>query len=496
MADIIDLNLKRPTGALLQRWRHLLSDEPTALIAEHILPALAEEIEASLVPASPSQVTKATMVLMGSFKIGADLLEDRPTFARAMKAELAKFPADLLDQAITGVRRDPKFPFLPSIGEMVAICDELLRERRKFLNRVHWMEAAHDRRRDQEREAAEREHAEAEAAERDRRRREEQLLRIRERCGIGLSAEEIELAWGLRRTMHWPLGTSTPWYESLDAGELWAAKLCRRLALAARAARAEFVAARFIPTSIPSGHAAAITRLALDDEAGARRQLEEIEAGRGPRRSHAPNFDETRRAQADFTGALSAIEAAAWGGRGGRRRRLRDATAARPDASRRAASEPSNRSRRMQGVPEACRGSNRGPTQTLGSEQATKGGAVISTMEIYDQERSNVPRCAKIAPEQRRLIGASSQLQGLDPANIKTLINFPIGEPTAPRHTQTLLILSNSSGRARASRRWLSDRLPFAYRRSLGSNSSSRSVIALQGYRPLRAMNKFIEDAK
>jgi hypothetical protein len=35
---------------------------------------------------------------------------------------------------------------------------------------------------------------------------------------------------------------------------------------------------------------------------------------------------------------------------------------------------------------------------------------VISTMEIHDQERSNVPRCAEIAPEQRRLIGASSQI--------------------------------------------------------------------------------------
>jgi hypothetical protein len=121
---------------------------------------------------------------------------------------------------------------------------------------------------------------------------------------------------------------------------------------------------------------------------------------------------------------------------------------------------------------------------------------VTSTMEIHDQERSNVRRCAKIIPEQRRLIGASSQLQGLYQANIKTLINFPIGQPTAPRHTKTLLILSDSSARARASRRWLSDRLPFAYRRSLGSNSSSRSVIALHGYRPLRALNKFIEDAK
>ena len=110
MADIIDLNLERPTGALLQRWRYRLSGEPTALIAEHILPALAEEIAASLVPASPSQVTKATMVLMGSFKIGADLLEDRPTFARAMKAELAKYPADLLDQAIIRVRVIPSFP--------------------------------------------------------------------------------------------------------------------------------------------------------------------------------------------------------------------------------------------------------------------------------------------------------------------------------------------------------------------------------------------------
>ena len=33
---------------------------------------------------------------------------------------------------------------------------------------------------------------------------------------------------------------------------------------------------------------------------------------------------------------------------------------------------------------------------------------MTSTMEIYDQERGNVPRCAEIAPEQRRLIGALS----------------------------------------------------------------------------------------
>jgi hypothetical protein len=110
MADIIDLNLERPTGALLQRWRYRLSGEPTALIAEHILPALAEEIAASLVPASPSQVSKATMVLMGSFKIGADLLEDRPTFARAMKAELAKYPTTFSTKRSFASGVIPSFP--------------------------------------------------------------------------------------------------------------------------------------------------------------------------------------------------------------------------------------------------------------------------------------------------------------------------------------------------------------------------------------------------
>jgi hypothetical protein len=155
MADIIEL---RPKGTeLLERYRYLLKQAeemwwPGNAIPELIplddLPALRGLIEASLRPASWDEVGKATAVLLGSFKIGADLLEHRPTFALAMKAELARYPADILDQTIKRARRDPKFRFVPSIGEMVEICDKLLGERRELLGGVNWMEQEHRRRRE------------------------------------------------------------------------------------------------------------------------------------------------------------------------------------------------------------------------------------------------------------------------------------------------------------------------------------------------------------
>jgi hypothetical protein len=92
---------------------------------------------------------------------------------------------------------------------------------------------------------------------------------------------------------------------------VWAVTLCRRLALCQLVALAEFVEGR-----IPLGHAEAVARLALDDEAAARRQLDEIDAGKGPQRSKASTFAETIKARADFDSAVTAIEAAAWAERG------------------------------------------------------------------------------------------------------------------------------------------------------------------------------------
>jgi len=307
MADVVVI----PKGAELhEQLRHLF--EPSGDIGEHSqliapdhLSMLRESIDASLKPAPLADIRKAVAVLVASFKIPSNL-EDPPMFTRLLINDLAMYPADILDEAIRRARRT--FKWLPSIAEMVEICEQLVGERRSWLRTVDQMMDEHHRRRKEAERQAERE-AERERA---RRLRKEQAARIRALHGdaVAVSPEEIQLATYLRPIMRWPIGKIFAWHESLDRGELWAAKHCRRLALAERARRVE------LKGLISPGHAVAIARLAMFDEPAARWKLAD-EIGDDPFAEqvvdHAPCSAEEG---PDFNAAVMELEAAAWKERG------------------------------------------------------------------------------------------------------------------------------------------------------------------------------------
>jgi hypothetical protein len=259
---------------------------------------LRESIEASLKPAPLADIRKAVAVLVASFKIPSNL-EDPPMFTRLMINDLAIYAADILDEAIRRARRT--FKWLPSIAEMVEICDQLVGERRSWLRTADQMMGEHHRRREK-----------AEREDHGRRLREEQAARIRALHGdaVAVSPDEIELATYLRPIMHWPIGKIFAWHECLDRGELWAARHCRRLALAERARRAE------LKGLIPPGRSAVIARLAMVDEPAARWKLVD-EIGDDPLAKqvvdHAPCSAEEG---PDFNAAVMELEAAAWKERG------------------------------------------------------------------------------------------------------------------------------------------------------------------------------------
>ena len=304
MADVVIPLPRRPHDVeLLEQYRHLLTpsgdiDEYSQLIAPDRLATLRHAIEASLTPASRADVAKAVAVISVSFKVpGPDVLKDPRAFSLLMINDLDGYPADILDEAIRHLRRDPKNRFVPAIGEIVGICEQLVGERRLWLRTVdRMMEEHHWRRKEAEREA-EREGA--------RRLREEQAARIRALHGdvVAILPEEIELATYLRPIMHWPLGKMFAWHESLDRGELWAVRHCRRLALAERAKRAESKGL------IPPGDAAAMARLVIVDEPAARSQVDALPAQN--LQHPIPN-----RESPEFAAAIMEIEAAAWNERG------------------------------------------------------------------------------------------------------------------------------------------------------------------------------------
>jgi hypothetical protein len=306
MADVVIALPRRPHGMqLLELYGHLLEpsgdfNEHSQLIAPGCLSKLREAIDASLRPAPLEEIRKAVAVIVASFKIPSNL-EDPPTFTRLMINDLAMYPADILGEAISHARRT--FKWLPSIAEMVEICDQLLGKRRSLLCTADRMMEEHHRRRQK-----------AEREDHGRRLREEQAARIRALYGdaVAVSPDEIKLATYFRPIMHWPIGKMFAWHESLNRGELWAARLCRRLALAERAKRAE------VKGLIPPGRAAAIVTLVLVDESATRSKFAD-EIGEDPfvecclesLRNPITSFEGPK-----FSAAVMEIEAAAWAERG------------------------------------------------------------------------------------------------------------------------------------------------------------------------------------
>jgi hypothetical protein len=294
MADVVPLHSRSKGEELLMQYRHLLdSDQHFEFIPLDHLEMLREVIDASLRPARLADVGKAVALLVASYKIPGNL-EDRPTFTMMMISDLATYPVDILDKASRRARRTIKW--LPSIAEMVEICDDLVAARRQTLLTVEEMISRHRRGR--------------EKAERQR-QFEEQAARISALYGdkVALSPREIELATFLRPIMHWPIGKMFAWHECLDRGEPWAARFCSRLALVARAQCLEGAYCSEDYVQIRREHTVALAELVIADEAAARRQVAYMEAGNIKGRFMSTS-------ESDLETAIQAIEAAAWSDRG------------------------------------------------------------------------------------------------------------------------------------------------------------------------------------
>src|ERR1700730_14570132 len=81
---------------------------------------------------SPIRSRSSLKVLFASFKVG-DVLEDRPTFTRLMIVKLAAYPR----HRRPGDHSSPaQIKRLPSIAEMIEICNQLVGERRRRLGIV------------------------------------------------------------------------------------------------------------------------------------------------------------------------------------------------------------------------------------------------------------------------------------------------------------------------------------------------------------------------
>ena len=278
MADVVALRKAKDGAQLLEQYSHLLKrtdevDEYSQLIPLDHLSMLNEVIEASLKPAARADLAKAVALLFASFKVG-DVLEDRPAFTRLMIAELAVYPTDILERAIIQARRTIKW--LPSIAEMIAICNEFFDERGSQLYIVQRMIGEHRRRLD----VAASRTAEAERKAKREQERKAHLqkieMRARERFGDDAPLPgDVELAVSLSNSTVYRAREPISWQAALAGGEDWAAQYCRLMALAARVIRAHDQG------QVSWSEALAVVKLIVADEATARHQIEQVE-GRQP----------------------------------------------------------------------------------------------------------------------------------------------------------------------------------------------------------------------
>jgi hypothetical protein len=167
-------------------------------------------IAASLQPDSFNEVQTAIEVLSKGLPIMPSI-QDPIVFKGIMAEFLAPYPTDVLMRAVNQAIRD--FKYMPSINELVAICEQLVASRRA--------EIAEVRRRQQERE------------ERQRRCRD-----FRARLAIATgddapSLNDVDLAEGLTPAL---LAENMPmsWLEFADEDPRACAELIKRLAEIAR----------------------------------------------------------------------------------------------------------------------------------------------------------------------------------------------------------------------------------------------------------------------
>jgi hypothetical protein len=105
-----------------------------------------------LVPAGLENTGKLVAVLLACFKIG-DVLEDPGAFSGMMVRELAEYPPAVAHNAVRKAIRTIKW--LPSIAEMIQICEELLEHHRQKARQAEWAEEWERQRPERERQKRE-----------------------------------------------------------------------------------------------------------------------------------------------------------------------------------------------------------------------------------------------------------------------------------------------------------------------------------------------------
>jgi hypothetical protein len=241
-------------------------------------PTRKREIEVSLRPATPCEINVFIAALRSWIK-KSPAIEDPKAFWQAMREDVAKYPIDVLMDAVKQARGLRGFNWTPSIKEMVELCEHLMEPRRAELRAIHRAESD---RRAREQEAVERA-AEAEReAERQREReahRQAEIERLRKleagarkRFGDdGPLPGDVQLADSISNSEVSRGGKRISWQAALAAGELWAAKFSRLMALAARLRQA------LEQGRVSWDRALTIAKMISADEANVRRQIDDIE---------------------------------------------------------------------------------------------------------------------------------------------------------------------------------------------------------------------------
>lgn len=250
-------------------------DSYSPLIPEAELAALRGELEDSLTPASPREITKAVAVIMGVFKIPTGTVIIDPTaFFDAMRSSFSHsgYPADAINEAI--IRAHTRERWTPDTATILETAGEIVQGRRLRLYSIERMLQEHLRR---QQAAAERDaEAEREAkremdrqAELERRRQVE--ARARERFGDDAPLPgDLELADALIGQIKRG-GVPVSWLAALARGEHWAAKYCRLMALAERVRRA------LVQGQVSWDDALAATKLIVIDEQTARHRIADMD---------------------------------------------------------------------------------------------------------------------------------------------------------------------------------------------------------------------------
>jgi hypothetical protein len=228
--------------------------------------------EAAVRLADLSEAQEAVAILVKALPIMPSI-QDPPAFKAIMAERLAPYPTDVLVAAVRKAIDD--FKAMPSIHEMLELCEALMEARRaeQQARRAEQQAAAEaaERAAEVEREAQREQKREAyRQADLDRLRKLE--ARARERLGDGGPLPgDVELADSLSGRNVYRAGTPVSWQAALAAGERWAVQYCRLIALAARVIRAHEHGKISWADALPA------VKLIVADEAGARRWIEEKE---------------------------------------------------------------------------------------------------------------------------------------------------------------------------------------------------------------------------